>query len=80
MAAATVMEFPLPNGKALGDATKGDLRNAISVYRNQSSPLIIRQRWFGLIERKLPTERHRVKSVLNIAQVERLREKAEQMR
>jgi hypothetical protein len=80
VAAATMMEWPLPSGKAIGDATKSDLRAARQVYQSQIAPLTIRERWYGLVENKLPSERHHVRNVMNLDQITKLYEKAEQGR
>lgn len=50
---AGLMDFPLPGGKRLADATKGEVETASWSYRAQADDMSIKGRWLALIAKKL---------------------------
>lgn len=50
---AGLMDFPLPGGKRLADATKGEVEAASWSYRAQADDMSIKGRWLALIAKKL---------------------------
>lgn len=49
-----LLDFPLPGGMALRDATKADVAAASDFYGNQASDMSHKARWLGMIAKKVP--------------------------
>lgn len=73
----TLMQFPLPGGMYIENATRGDLREAIGFYSLQASDMSAKARWLSLIESKLRNDDVTVGEVLNLAVLQKLRAEAD---
>ncbi len=70
-----LMDFPLPGGKRLGDASKGEVEAAQWSYRTQADDMNIKARWLQMIASRLhPNDV--VSKVLTEADLEAMRTKA----
>lgn len=63
LAAGTLLMFPLPGGKRLGDATRDEINAAAEFYSKQASDMGAKSRWLQLIGQSVP-EGKRVSDVL----------------
>lgn len=70
LAAGTLMMFPLPGGKRLGDATREDVAAAGQFYAAQSADMAHKARWLQLVAQSLPDK----KKVRDVLSDERLRD------
>lgn len=73
--ARTLLDFPLPNGKRLRDATREDLLSAAEFYRRQSEDMAQKAHWLERIAEK--TGRKKVGAALTVKQIESLRGETE---
>ncbi|MEZ2410556.1 hypothetical protein AB6806_27545 [Bosea sp. RCC_152_1] len=53
LAAGTLLMFPLPGGKKLGEATREDIATAASFYESQSADMAHKARWLRLVSQHL---------------------------
>jgi hypothetical protein len=65
----TLLDFPLPSGTRLGDATVSDLTDAIGVYRAQASDMARKARFLELVCGRLK-EGQRVSEALTPKELE----------
>lgn len=75
LAAGTLLMFPLPGGKRLGEATREEISEAACFYEAQSADMAHKARWLRLVAQSLPTSR-RVGDVLTDARLRELQEAA----
>lgn len=68
----SLMDFPLPGGKRLGDATRGEVSEAADAYGKQARDMAWKSRWLGHIAQSLPDGK-RVADVLTDERLEELR-------
>lgn len=52
--ARVLMNFQLPGGLRLGDATKSQVQEAAQFYLNQGNDMLIKGRWLQLINNAMP--------------------------
>ena len=76
LAAGTLLMFPLPGGKKLGDATRSELAAAADFYANQSADMGHKSRWLRLVAQSVPED----KTVSDVMTDARLRELQEASR
>jgi len=69
--AYTLLDFPLPNGIRLGDATASDITEAARVYQAQAVDMQQKANWLGLIAAKLKGTK-RVSQVFSAQELEGL--------
>ncbi|GJD92941.1 hypothetical protein [Methylobacterium iners] len=55
LAAGTLLMFPLPGGKKLGDATREEISAAASFYESQAEDMGTKARWLRLVAQSMPT-------------------------
>ena len=67
----TLLDFPLPGGMRLADATKGDVLAAVEVYRKQATDMGHKANWLDAIAAKM-TGKKRVASVFDARTLEQL--------
>jgi hypothetical protein len=70
LAAANLLMFPLPSGKFLGEASRGEVAEAAEFYSKQSRDMAHKARWLSLVSQSVPPG----KTVKVILTHERLRE------
>lgn len=70
LAKGTMLMFPLPGGKPLGEAGRDDLVKAESFYASQSADMSAKARWLQLVMQSLPAG----KKVGDVMTDKRLRE------
>ena len=70
--------FSLPNGKALGEATKSEVLQAASFYDKQSADMAWKARWLFKVAAKMPDRRKKVKSVWSEKQLRDLQEQVDE--
>lgn len=75
LAAGTLLMFPLPGGKHLGDATREDIAKAASAYASQSEDMAVKARWLQLVLQSLP-EGKKVGEVLTDKRLRELQKEA----
>lgn len=76
LAAGTLLMFPLPGGKKLGDATREDITAAASFYETQSADMAHKSRWLRLVSQHIEDG----KTVGDVMTDKRLRELQEEAR
>lgn len=76
LAASNLLMFPLPIGKTLGDATRGEIIEASELYRKQSKDMAHKARWLSLVLQSVPAG----KQVKHVLTHERLRELQQEAR
>lgn len=76
LAKGTLLMFPLPGGKALGNAGRDELRAAEQFYGSQSADMAWKARWLQLVAQSLP----KGKAVSDVFTEKRLRELQEAAR
>ncbi|HEX2554249.1 MAG TPA: hypothetical protein VHL98_11135 [Microvirga sp.] len=76
LASGTLLMFPLPGGKRLGEATREDITEAAEFYSRQAGDMAVKARWLQLIGQSVPPNR----KVQEILTDERLRELQEAAR
>lgn len=54
LAQRNLLDFPLPNGMRLADASKDDVGNAIQFYRKQANDMAWKARWLQLVAQSVP--------------------------
>lgn len=69
----SLMDFPLPNGTRLGNATGEDLAEGSATYKAQASDMAAKAKWLDLIAAGLP-EGKTVGEALTETDLERLRD------
>jgi len=74
---ATLLDFPLPGGKRLGDATRVEINGHVVFYETQSKDMRIKARWLKLVAGRLRRDDVTVAEVLSDKQLRRLKEEAE---
>lgn len=67
-----LLEFPLPSGIKIAEATKADLADAIGFYYRQARDMMRKRQWFVLLQDRLPDEHKRVGDVLTERELEAL--------
>ncbi len=72
----TLMSFPLPKGKRLGDASKDDLQDAIGHYSRISDDAAWKGRWLSKIATAIGNA-HRVEDVMTEDQLQSLQNETE---
>lgn len=77
MVERTMLDWPLPGGKRLGDAGPADLLHAARYYRTQEASARRDARWYELIHEAMHGG-SRVEAVLSDAALARLRQRAEE--
>ena len=70
LAAGTLMMFPLPGGKMLGESKREDISIAVDFYHKQSVDMGHKARWLRLVSQSLPDG----KSVAQVLNEKRLRD------
>lgn len=70
LAAGTLLMFPLPGGKALGQATRTEIAAAAEFYGRQAADMGSKSRWLQLIAQSVPDG----KTVSDVLSDKRLRE------
>jgi len=55
LAAGTLLMFPLPGGKKLGEATREEISEAASFYEAQAGDMATKARWLRLVAQSMPT-------------------------
>ncbi|WP_091739826.1 hypothetical protein [Phenylobacterium immobile] len=71
LAAGTLLMFPLPGGRRLGEATREEVGAAAEFYSRQSADMGTKARWLRLIGQSLPDGK-RVSDVLSDRRLEEL--------
>lgn len=74
LAAGTLLMFPLPGGKKLGEATREDIATAASFYESQSADMAHKARWLRLVSQHIEGN----KTVGDVMTDKRLRELQEE--
>jgi hypothetical protein len=75
LAAGTLLMFPLPGGKKLGEATREEIATAAGFYDEQASDMSAKARWLRLVAQSLPGDR-RAGEVLNEKRLRELQAEA----
>lgn len=57
LAAGTLLMFPLPGGKKLGDATREEISEAAGFYEAQAGDMATKARWLRLVAQSVPGEK-----------------------
>ena len=70
--ASTLLDFPLPNGKRMRDASKADLVEAATFYGTQAKDMSHKARWLDAIAARVG--RKKVGDVLSAEQLAKLQE------
>lgn len=70
LAVGTLLMFPLPGGKKLGEATREEISAAADFYAAQSDDMATKARWLRLVAQSMPG----VKKVGDVLTDDRLRE------
>ncbi len=52
---AMLLEFPLPGGKPLRDATRDEVQDAADLYRKQAVDMVQKAAWLRLVAKNVPT-------------------------
>jgi hypothetical protein len=68
----TLLDFPLPGGLRLRDASRDDVAAAAEFYLNQASDMAVKGRWLRLVAQAVPGKK-KVGSVLSIERLEELK-------
>jgi len=55
LAAGNLMMFPLPGGKKLGEATRGEIGEAATFYEKQAGDMTVKARWLRLVAQSIPS-------------------------
>jgi hypothetical protein len=76
LATGTLLMFPLPGGKSLGQATRDDISKATEFYASQSKDMGHKARWLQLVAQSVPDG----KTVGEVLTDKRLRELQEAAR
>jgi hypothetical protein len=69
----TLLDFPLPGGKRLGDATRGEVGEAADLYGSQARDMAWKARWLAHVAQSVPDGK-RVADVLTAERLEELRQ------
>lgn len=75
LAAGTLMMFPLPGGKRLGEATREEVAAAAEFYAKQSADMGAKANWLRLIGQSLP-EGKKVAEILTDRRLQELQAEA----
>lgn len=75
LAAGTLLMFPLPGGKKLGDATRDEITTAASFYESQSGDMAQKARWLQLVAQSIPANK-KAGEVLNEKRLRELQKEA----
>lgn len=70
LAAGTLLMFPLPGGKQLGEATRAEISAAADFYGGQAADMTTKARWLRLVAQSVPDG----KRVADVLTDKRLRE------
>ena len=54
LAAGTLLMFPLPGGKKLGEATREEIAEAAQFYDAQATDMSVKARWLRLVAQSVP--------------------------
>lgn len=54
LATGTLLMFPLPGGKKLGEATRDEIAEAAQFYETQASDMSVKARWLRLVAQSVP--------------------------
>jgi hypothetical protein len=76
LAAGTLLMFPLPGGKRLGEASREEIASAAEFYERQAGDMATKGRWLRLIAQSVPGDQ----TVGDVLTDERLRELQEEAR
>jgi hypothetical protein len=74
-AQASLLDFRLPHGTRLGDATRADIAEAEGLYRAQADDMAHKGRWLALIAQGLPADQ-KVSAVYDDARLRDLQKEA----
>lgn len=74
--AASLMDFPLPGGKKLGDATRAEVSAAAEFYRRQAVDMSSKAVWLRFVAQSVP-ENQRVSEAMTSERLIELRDRAE---
>lgn len=72
--ARTLLDFPLPDGTPLREATRAKLVQAVSFYREQSEDMAHKARWLDRVAQR--TGRKKVGNALTLSELEQLKVEA----
>lgn len=75
LATGTLLMFPLPGGKRLGEATREEIGTAAAFYEGQSNDMAHKARWLRLVGQHLKGEK-KVSDVLTDARLRELQQEA----
>lgn len=75
LAAGTLLMFPLPGGKRLGQANRDEISAAAEFYSRQSDDMATKARWLRLVAQSLPSD-SKASDVLTDARLRELQEVA----
>jgi len=73
--ARTLLDFPLPNGKRMRDATKADLLEASEFYRKQAADMARKARWLEQVAESVGKKK--VGNALSAEDLEQMRSQYE---
>jgi hypothetical protein len=76
LAAGNLLDFPLPGGLRLGEATRNDVAAAQAFYASQASDMGHKARWLGMVLHALPKGK-KVKDAITPAKLEAFKVEAE---
>lgn len=76
LATGTLLMFPLPGGKKLGEATREEIGEAATFYETQSKDMGVKARWLRLVAQSVPGD----KTAADVLSDKRLRELQEAAR
>lgn len=76
LAAGTLLMFPLPGGKKLGEATREEITAGADFYAAQSEDMAVKAKWLRLVAQSVPGE----KKAGDVLSEKRLRELQEAAR
>lgn len=75
LAAGTLLMFPLPGGKKLGEATREEISAAATFYEAQATDMGVKAKWLRLVAQSVPGEK-KAGDVLNDRRLRELQEAA----
>lgn len=76
LATGTLLMFPLPGGKKLGEATREEIAEAAQFYETQATDMGVKARWLRLVAQSVPGN----KTAADVLSDKRLRELQEAAR